>query len=194
MRKNGKPSAGRGGRRHCLDFNSGACRRLKSANAIPFALLSFGREVVFLWFFIYTLRADDKHGKSMIPDWNLLAVLPPIKPGMAGHSPDRSPYKASFSEVVDRFAKTPPRLEILRGLLKYRAELRNRGVSTGFQWLDGSFMENKELLLSEAPKDVDVVTFFRVPNGMNEATFSPLVADLFEVDNTKGLYHVDAYP
>lgn len=130
----------------------------------------------------------------MIPDWNISAVLPPIRPGAAGHSPDRSPYRASFSEVVEKFAKSSPRIEILRGLLKYRAELRSRGISSGFQWLDGSFMENKEILVSEAPKDVDVVTFFHLPNGLDEATFSPLVADLFDVDNTKKFYHVDAYP
>jgi hypothetical protein len=86
----------------------------------------------------------------MIPEWNISAVLPPIRPGAAGHSPDRSPYKASLSEVVERFAKTPARLEILRGLLNYRAELRKRGISTGFQWLNGSFMEHKEVLIHSA--------------------------------------------
>ncbi len=130
----------------------------------------------------------------MIPEWNISAVLPPIRPGAAGHSPDRSPYKASLSEVVERFAKTPARLEILRGLLNYRAELRKRGISTGFQWLNGSFMEHKEVLLLEPPKDVDVVTFFNLPNGLDQATFSPQIADLFDVANTKQTYHVDAYP
>jgi hypothetical protein len=130
----------------------------------------------------------------MIPAWNIAAVLPPIRPGAAGQSPDRSPDKASFSEVVERFAKSPARLEILRGLLKYRTELRSRGIASGFQWLDGSFMENKEVLLAEAPNDIDVVTFFHLPAGMDESTFSPQVADLFTVENTKRNYHVDAYP
>ncbi len=130
----------------------------------------------------------------MIPEWNISAVLPPIRPGAAGHSPDRSPYKASLSEVVERFAKTPARLEILRGLLNYRAELRKRGISTGFQWLNGSFMEHKEVLIQEPPNDVDVVTFFNLPDGLNETAFLPQVADLFDVQNTKQIYHVDAYP
>jgi hypothetical protein len=105
----------------------------------------------------------------MIPAWNIAAVLPPIRPGAAGQSPDRSPDKASFSEVVERFAKSPARLEILRGLLKYRTELRSRGIASGFQWLDGSFMENKEVLLAEAPNDIDVVTFFIFqPGWMNQ--------------------------
>jgi len=130
----------------------------------------------------------------MIPEWNISAVLPPIRPGAAGHSHDRSPYKASLSEVVEKFAKTSPRLKILRGLLNYRAELRKRGISTGFQWLDGSFMEHKEILLQQPPNDVDVVTFFNLPNGLDEATFYPKIADLFDVVSTKKIYHVDAYP
>jgi hypothetical protein len=117
----------------------------------------------------------------MIPDWNISAVLPPVRPGAAGHSSDRSPYKASFSEVVEKFATPAPRIEILRGLLKYRIELRNRGVSSGFQWLDGSFMEHKEVLLLEPPKDVDVVTFFHLPPDTDEATFSRTNLDLFQL-------------
>jgi hypothetical protein len=130
----------------------------------------------------------------MIPEWNISAVLPPIRPGEVGHGPDRSPYKASLSEVVERFAKTAARLEILQGLLNYRVELRKRGISTGFQWLDGSFMENKEVLIQEPPKDVDVVTFFNLANGIDQGAFLPQIADLFDVANTKQIYHVDAYP
>jgi hypothetical protein len=129
----------------------------------------------------------------MIPDWNISAVLPPVRPGVPGHSPDRSPYRSAFSEVVEKFATSAPRIEILQGLLNYRIELRNRGVSSGFQWLDGSFMEHKEVLDSESPKDVDVVTFFHLPSGTDEATFSQTVIDLFDVANTKSRYHVDAY-
>lgn len=130
----------------------------------------------------------------MIPDWNISAVLPPIRPGAEGHSFDRSPYKASLAEVVERFATTAARLEILQGLINYRIELRKKGISSGFQWLNGSFMEHKEVLLQEAPKDVDVVTFFNLPDGFDQATFLPQVNDLFDVDNTKQLYHIDAYP
>ncbi len=130
----------------------------------------------------------------MIPAWNISAVLPPIRPGAQGHSPDRSPYTATISEVVERFATSPERIQILRGLLNYRAELRQRGIQNGFQWLDGSFLENKEILEGESPHDVDVVTFFHLPPGIDEATFAPQILDLFDVSNTKSRYHVDAYP
>ena len=129
----------------------------------------------------------------MIPDWNISEVLPPVRPGAAGHSMDRSPYKASLSEVVERLGKSSARLQILRGLLAYRAELRKRGITKGFQWLDGSFTENKELLSLEPPNDVDVVTFFYLPDGMDQSSFAQVFADLFDTDNTKKLYKVDAY-
>jgi len=44
-------------------------------------------------------------------------VLPPVRPGLPGHSPDRSPYSALLSEMVQRFASSPQRIGILRGLL-----------------------------------------------------------------------------
>ena len=46
----------------------------------------------------------------------------------------------------------------------------------------------------EPPKDVDVVTFFNLPNGLDQTAFFPQIADLFDVPNTKQIYHVDAYP
>ncbi len=130
----------------------------------------------------------------MIPDWNISAVLPPVRPGAGGGSPDRSPYVATLSQVVERFAFSQDRIEILRGLVAYRAELRNRGVAAGFQWLDGSFMEHKELLQGVSPNDVDVVTFFTLPDSMDEPSFIAANGDLFDPDTTKGQYRVDAYP
>ena len=46
----------------------------------------------------------------------------------------------------------------MAGFLDFRALLHSLGINTGFQWLDGSFMENVELLEQRAPKDIDVVT------------------------------------
>ncbi len=96
--------------------------------------------------------------------------------------------------MVERFANSPKRIRILRGLLSYRAELEARGISTGFQWLDGSFMEHKEVLQGAAPNDVDVVTFFPIPLAIDENTFAAQIADLFDPENTKQKYQVDAYP
>lgn len=129
----------------------------------------------------------------MIPDWNISAVLPPVRPGALGHSPDRSPYGASFSQIVERFATSAERIRILQGLLSYRAELEARGIASGFQWLNGSFMEHKEAIQAAAPNDVDVVTFFPLPNGESQGSFMPKIADLLDVPLTKQIYRVDAY-
>jgi hypothetical protein len=95
---------------------------------------------------------------------------------------------------VERFATTPERTSVLEGLLNYRAELHKSGITTGFQWLDGSFIEHIELLEARPPKDVDVVTFFRLPSGMDENTFAQNNRDLFLPAKTKVRYRVDAYP
>src|SRR6267142_3788679 len=130
----------------------------------------------------------------MIPAWNSSAVLPPVRPGQPGHSADRSPYLASFSEVVQRFATSPERMLILRGLLDYRRELARLGIGSGFQWLDGSFMEHKEALLNAPPQDLDVVTFFALPAGItDEPTFVAQNPDLFNPVLSKRRFHVDAY-
>lgn len=130
----------------------------------------------------------------MIPDWSISAVLPPVRPGLAGHHSDRSPYLATMSEVLERFATSAERLAILRGLLGYRSELRRRGISEGFQWLDGSFMEDKETLEKTAPNDVDVITFFHLPNATDQATFLNTNSELFDEDAMKTRYLVHPFP
>jgi hypothetical protein len=130
----------------------------------------------------------------MIPAWNSSAVLPSVRPGQPGHSADRSPYSASFSEVVQRFATSLERIAILRGLLQYRRELARIGISNGFQWLDGSFMEHKEALLNAPPNDMDVVTFFTLPTGItDEQSLLAQNPELFMSDLSKPRFHVDAY-
>ena len=130
----------------------------------------------------------------MIPAWNSSAVLPPVRPGQPGHSPDRSPYSATLSEILQRFATSPERIAILRGLLAYRNELTRVGITDGFQWLDGSFMEHKELLMNQPPNDVDVVTFFNLPAGItDQQIFVSQNPDLFYPDRSKLRFHVDAY-
>jgi hypothetical protein len=64
-----------------------------------------------------------------------------------------------MSEVVLRYGVTAERAAILTGLLDYRAALRNVGIMDGFQWLDGSFVEDVEAIRSRPPSDIDVVTF-----------------------------------
>ena len=129
----------------------------------------------------------------MIPGWNISDVLPPIRPGERGSSPDRSPYRVSLSQVVERFATSPKRINILEGLLEYRRALHSLNILTGFQWLDGSFMENVETLESRPPNDVDAVLFCYLPDGTDQQKLVTDHPELFYPAQAKSRFNVDAY-
>ena len=128
----------------------------------------------------------------MIPEWNRDGALPHILAGVDARSRDsRSPYKASPIELVDRFATSPIRSEILQGFFNYRADLNSLGIERGFQWINGSFVENVEEdedRESQSPGDIDVVTFFYPPNTHNSA-----YSHMFDPRRAKPTYRVDAY-
>jgi hypothetical protein len=86
---------------------------------------------------------------------------------MTGSSPDRSPYRVDLISFIDRFSTTAPRVKILDGLLRFRAWLHNLGILSGFQWVDGSFLEDIETIAKRPPNDIDVVTFFDMPPGVS---------------------------
>lgn len=108
-------------------------------------------------------------------------------------SAERSPYVVSLTDFVLRFGTSPERRAILDGLLRYRAALHTEGLVQGFQWVDGSFVENVEALERRAPKDVDVVTFYRLPTGVTQQQLDAEAGDLFETSILKSLFHVDGY-
>ena len=84
----------------------------------------------------------------------------------------RSPYPVSLVEFVERFGTTGPRCVLLSGLLAFRHELHSAGLVNGFQWMDGSFVENKELIEGSQPKDIDCVTFYDLPVEDDEYVYS----------------------
>src|SRR3546814_8995494 len=75
-----------------------------------------------------------------------------------------SPYSTSMTEIVSRFATSAERVAILRGLLDFRARLAGIDIVQGFQWIDGSFVEDCETVRQRPPLDVDVVTFAYRPH------------------------------
>lgn len=99
----------------------------------------------------------------MVPEWTISGALPPY----VGDSPlapaDMSPYTTTVIEVGRRFATSPIRRTIFKGFLEYRRALATVGAVTGFQWLNGSFLEDVERVEGRSPRDMDVVTFSRVP-------------------------------
>jgi hypothetical protein len=132
-----------------------------------------------------------------LPSWNALGLIPAIDEHQPA-SPERSPYTVYLTDFVLRFGQTQPRLVVLDGFLKYRAALHSAGLVSGFQWLDGSFLENVEILEARAPNDIDVVTFFDLPAGKSQMYIQQQFPDLFPSSRIahqklKDTYCVDAY-
>lgn len=128
-----------------------------------------------------------------IPDWNAQGVIPPIDVNDPA-SLARSPYQVVLTDLVLKFATSPERRKILDGLLRFRAALHGVGLTIGFQWLDGSFLENVELLATRPPNDVDVVTFFSLPSGtVDEAALVARNPAVFNQVQAKATYSVDSY-
>ena len=132
-----------------------------------------------------------------LPDWDTRGLLPPCN-SVSPTSSDRSPYRVSLHDLVLDFAVTAERVRILHGLLSYRAALHALGIVQGFQWLDGSFFEHIEMLEQRAPGDIDVVTFFTMPQGETQLSLKQANPSLFpstaaERDALKNAYSVDAF-
>lgn len=119
-------------------------------------------------------------------------MLPPVD-ASSPMSAERSPYVVSLTDLVLRFGDTTKRRTILDGFLRYRATLHQAGVVQGFQWLDGSFTEHVEMTEQRAPNDVDVVTFYRLPNGVSQKQLAASHDTLVDHDFVKATFFVDAY-
>lgn len=129
---------------------------------------------------------------ATIPAWSNAGVLPPIRPSVPGNSPDRSPYSVELTALVDRFATSPERISILDGLLRFRAGLHHAGIVSGFQWLDGSFLEQVEVLEGRPPRDMDVVTFLDL-TGVDQHALVKQHGALFDLKQAKEVYSMDTY-
>lgn len=126
-----------------------------------------------------------------IPEWNDIGALPPF----VGHPTDArecSPYPAPLAEVAARFGDSPERRRLLFGLMDYRAELHQAGLVSGFQWVDGSFVEDIKWQEDREPRDLDVVTFCRLPDGQTSKTLEASFPALFTPAKIKRLHSVDA--
>jgi hypothetical protein len=113
----------------------------------------------------------------MLPSFTLSGVLPPFQPE---HGPavsaGRSPYRILPEDLVAAFATSLERRSLLRDLFEYRRQLRGLGLRDGFQWIDGSFLEDVEMHKGRAPRDIDLVTFFSRPaNATNLKAWSEFV-------------------
>jgi Family of unknown function (DUF6932) len=127
-----------------------------------------------------------------IPNWTTSGVLPPINPATPT-TVDRSPYKIAITDLILHFNISFQRYTILAGFLDFRQALHNLRLVQGFQWLNGSFLEDIESTENRTPRDVDVVTFFHLPIGQTQASLLKQNPPLFDPRETKSTHHVDAY-
>jgi hypothetical protein len=129
-----------------------------------------------------------------LPAFNIDGILPPfVGPDGPGGAPeDLSPYVVTALEVVTSLGTTEGRKTILRGWLLHRAALRAAGFVRGFQWLDGSFVEDK------VPKDLDIVSFTYRPPSIRDriALARHLLANvhIFGRPQVKAMFHLDFFP
>lgn len=117
--------------------------------------------------------------------WNSSGLLNPISSPLAMK---RAPYLVSLKELVERFATSPARCKILKGFVAYRHALRDIGIVEGFQWIDGSFVEEIEVLEGRPPNDIDVVTFYKIPLGETQDSLfhkNPLLFPATEEEKAK---------
>jgi len=134
--------------------------------------------------------------RLVIPSFNPSMVLPPFVGDSPGVPAMMSPYKNTISAFVKRFATSAQRVLLLKGLLSYRAALRAAGILDGFQWIDGSFVEDVEKLRNRAPADIDLVTFASRPAAVDGPGLADWIAQhgaLFDPEQTKVNFHCDAY-
>ena len=128
-----------------------------------------------------------------IPDFDYNQVLPPHR-GNPSHRHDLSPYPCTSLEFCEKYSFTPERIELLQGFLKFREQLRSHGLKQGYQWIDGSFLEDIEHRENRAPQDIDILTIYW---GYDAGFQSNLLADFPEIaDRTlcKQNYRLDHFP
>ena len=127
-----------------------------------------------------------------IPDWAPNGVLPPNNPNDPT-SPARSPYTVSLVEFIVRFGFSDHRRSLITGLLDFRAELHQAGLTHGFQWINGSFVERIETTSDRPPDDIDLVTFFHLPAGQTQESLWNASQELFNPRLVKMRHQTDAY-
>lgn len=128
-----------------------------------------------------------------IPAFTTSGVLPPFVGDSPTEPAQMAPFAVAFSELANRFGATLHRWRLLQGLAAYRAALRATGIEAGFQWIDGSFLEDVETLRDRPPADIDLVTFAAPPPGTTAHDFRDRYADLLDPRQTKERFGCDAY-
>ena len=127
-----------------------------------------------------------------IPDWDPSGLLPPFI-GAPASGGQRSPYQVGLTDLVLRYSDTASRRILLNGLMDFRAALHTVGLRQGFQWVNGSFIEHTMHRSQQEPRDIDIVTFFSLPDTLEEPQLMKDYPLLFNPPANKQRYGVDSY-
>lgn len=130
----------------------------------------------------------------MIPPFDHNNVLPPYQGDNPAKRGCLSPYKSDIMEFCQHFAKTPERIAILKGFVSFRLECLKYGIQLGYQWIDGSFVENVEVSQSRDPHDIDVVTMFALSDPNQQIAIANNFPAFVDTRLSKVRYKVDHYP
>lgn len=128
-----------------------------------------------------------------IPSFDHNNVLPPH----LGNPTDKahlSPYPCAILELCHKFSTSPNRIRILKNFIVFRQRMTALNIVYGFQWLDGSFLENIEISQGRAPKDLDVVTFFGRLSFSDQANIRATFPEFANPILAKSNFSLDHYP
>jgi hypothetical protein len=128
-----------------------------------------------------------------IPAFDHNLVLPPHL-GSPANPNEVSPYACTTLELCERFATSPERIAILTGFLDFRERLSQSGLITGFQWLDGSFLEDIEAREGRAPRDLDIVTIYWGYDLLFQTNLLQQLPEFGDPYLSKATYRLDHYP
>lgn len=128
-----------------------------------------------------------------IPDFDHNHVLPPHL-GNPTRIEHLSPYECTTLELCQRFSNTKERIRILKEFLRFRGKMDDLGIITGFQWIDGSFVENIEFTESRSPRDLDLVTFYGGLSSDKMISIKEIFPEFSNPRLSKSNYSIDHYP
>jgi hypothetical protein len=129
----------------------------------------------------------------MIPPHRPDGTLPPVSGTEVTRPEQMTPFPATVEELIRRFGTSRARVRILEGFVAFRQRLHEVGLTEGFQWIGGGFIEQKP----DDPKDIDVVTFFRKSpqwaTPVDEEVARRQAPEVFTQAGAKARFACDAY-
>lgn len=122
-----------------------------------------------------------------IPETTFQGSLPPYINNSPCHIDNMSPYKTNIIDFVERYGTTKHRIDLLYSLLFFRENLQC--LSSGRQWIGGSFLTTKELIRNKPPSDIDIITIFDDINKVQANNMRHLFNNYF----LRRILHLDSY-